>query len=171
MDWVKRFRRDLPHRTAYDHMRIYKCCPTKEHVQYFPLKFLRKMCKATFNEKLCDWLVEHRENFNDGLSDKEFDQVVERVTEEDFDPLNPELQRLLKIRDDNFDGLHYFERIKKMAEYKQSKYDDWQAAANSGWPPDKDGKVKFPRKLMEDMPIFGILQEQGLMHTEYEVVD
>jgi len=171
MKWLKKFRRELPYRTAYDYMRIYICCPTKEHVQYFPLKFLRKMCRKTFNEKLRKWLFDNRESFNDGLTDEEFDQIVENITEEDFDPLNPELEMLLKIRGDNLDGLHYSDRVKKTAEYKQSKHDEWMAAANSRWPTDEDGKVKFPKKLMDDMPIFGILRDQGLLPPEYEVVD
>jgi hypothetical protein len=177
MRWVdEKFGYEFKYRSARYYMRIYECCPKKDMVNYFPLKFLRKICAPTFPQDLRDFLLENREKFNRHLGNEEFDRIVENVGKTEFDPEDPEIQELFKDRAEKARQDGYFGRVKQHLEYKQAKYDfyraaedDWMSAANAKLPPDEDGKIKLTRE-MEEMAIVGKLRELGYM-PEYELID
>lgn len=171
--WVeKKFRHEFSYRSAHDYTRIFKCCPTKEHVQYFPLKFLRKICTATFLKELRQWLFDNREMFNDGLTDEEFKRLVEYVTSEGFDPTDPQLQKFLKVREEGLDELDNLDRNENELRRKKGKHNEWMAAARSRLWTDDDGKLRIRRKVFEEelQVVVGELERLELM-PPYELVD
>jgi hypothetical protein len=171
--WVKKkFGHEFSYRSAHNYKRLYECCKPKEHIQYFSLKFLRKICEATFREELRQWLFDNREMFNNGLSDEEFDQLVENVTSEGFDPEDPQLQEFLKALEEGLDELDNLDRTENELRRKLVKYNEWMVAAKSRLWTDDDGKVRIRRKVFEEELSVVVEELERLERMPpYELVD